>query len=52
MNMRITTMILLCLLTELSIVVGQPNQLLHILRELETGRNKKVDKAQERSLGD
>ena len=51
MNMRITTMILLCLLTELSIVAGQPDQLLHILRELETGRNKKVDKAQERSLG-
>ena len=50
MRIWITIIALLSINTYLSLLAGQPNRLPHILRELEIGRNKKVEKAQEQAL--
>ena len=50
MNVRIAIMVLISILIKLSISAGQPDQLPHILRELETGRNRKIHNAQTKAL--
>jgi len=46
----ITIITLISIGAQLSLLAGQPYRLPHILRELETGRNKKIEKAQDQAL--
>lgn len=50
MNARKPVIVLASMLIVLNISAGQPNRLPHLLRELEIGRNKKVDQAQDQAL--